>query len=83
MLKKVAGLDEAIIGIGSGCKEKDRIIYDVDKVIWILMQRDGMTDAEAEEFFLHKFICSSDIGGTWHGEETPIWMRPYDIEGDD
>ena len=77
---KADGLDEAIIGIGSRCGQEDLIIYDIDKVIWILMQRDGMTDEEAVEFF------EFNIQGSWQGEETPIWMRPYDIddiEGED
>ena len=73
---KADGLDEAIIGIGSRCGQEDLIIYDIDKVIWILMQRDGMTDTEAVEFF------EFNIQGSWQGEETPIWMRPYDIEGE-
>ena len=71
---KADGLDEAIIGIGSRCGQEDLIIYDIDKVIWILMQRDGMTDEEAVEFF------EFNIQGSWQGEETPIWMRPYDID---
>ena len=76
---KADGLDEAIIGIGSRCGQEDLIIYDIDKVIWILMQQ-GMTDSEAVEFF------EFNIQGSWQGEETPIWMRPYDIddtEGED
>tara|TARA_R110000824_G_scaffold127033_1_gene286947 strand:- start:406 stop:645 length:240 start_codon:yes stop_codon:yes gene_type:complete len=68
------GLDSAIIGVGSRCGQKDLLIYDIDKVIWILMQRDGMTDEEAVEFF------EFNIQGSWQGEETPIWMRPYDID---
>jgi hypothetical protein len=77
---KADGLDSAIIGVGSRCGQKDLLIYDIDKVIWILMQRDGMTDEEAVEFF------EFNIQGSWQGEETPIWMRPYDIddtEGED
>jgi|TARA_R110000796_G_scaffold41094_3_gene101439 hypothetical protein len=71
---KADGLDSAIIGVGSRCGQKDLLIYDIDKVIWILMQRDGMTDEEAVEFF------EFNIQGSWQGEETPIWMRPYDID---
>ena len=71
---KTDGLDEAIIGVGSRCGQKDVLVYDVEKVIEILMTRDGMTYEEAEEFF------DFNIGGGWHGEETPIWMRPYDID---
>tara|TARA_R110000796_G_scaffold242977_1_gene365332 strand:+ start:109 stop:363 length:255 start_codon:yes stop_codon:yes gene_type:complete len=71
---KVDGLNGAIIGVGSRCGQKDVIVYDVEKVVEILMTRDGMTYEEAEEFF------DFNIGGGWHGEETPIWMRPYDID---
>ena len=71
---KADGLNGAIIGVGSRCGQKDVIVYDVEKVVEILMTRDGMTYEEAEEFF------DFNIGGGWHGEETPIWMRPYDID---
>ena len=71
---KADGLDEAIIGIGSRCGQKDLIVYNVDKVIEILMKRDGMTDTEAVEFFEY------NIQGGWHGEETPMWVRPCGID---
>ena len=77
---KAKGLDEAIIGVGSRCGQKDVLVYDVEKVIEILMTRDGMTYEEAEEFF------NFNIGGGWHGEETPMWVRPCgidDLEGEE
>jgi len=74
---KADGLDNAIIGVGSRCGQKDLLVYDVGKIIEILMERDAMTYDDAEEFF------EFNIGGGWHGEETPIWMRPYDIEEGD
>jgi len=70
---KADGLNEAIIGVGSRCGQKDLIVYNVDKVIEILMKRDGMTEEEAFEFF------EFNIQGGWHGEETPMWVRPCGI----
>lgn len=67
-LLQADGLEDAIIGLGGRCSKPDILVYDVDKVIEILMERDGMTHAEAWEFF------SFNIEGAWHGECTPIWM---------
>jgi hypothetical protein len=64
------GLDAAIIGVGTRCSKEDLVVYDVDKVIGILMDRDGMSRDDAEEFF------AFNIEGAWVGEQTPIWMHP-------
>ena len=73
---KADGLDGAIIGIGERCGQEDILVYDVAKVIDILMQRDGMNYDEAHEFF------SYNIVGAWHGEKTPIWVRTYTEDED-
>lgn len=62
------GLDEAIIGVDASLS---RIIYSVAKCYDILIQRDGMSQEEAEEFFAFKVL------GSFMGEKTPIWC--YDI----
>ena len=62
------GFDEAIIGIGRQFN-KQLVIYDEDKCIQILMERDGMTDEEAEEFF------EFNVVGAYVGEYTPIYVR--------
>lgn len=41
------GLDDAIIGVSTS----NNIIYGFDKIIQILMDRDGMTYEEAVEYF--------------------------------
>ena len=64
---KAKGLDEAIIGVGSRGSQKDVLVYDVEKVIEILMTRDGMTYEEAEEFF------NFNIGGGWYGKLS--WLQ--------
>jgi hypothetical protein len=58
------GLDDAIIGIEETTM---RLIYSKKKVIDILINKDGMTEEEAEEFFWF------NIHGAWVGERTPIW----------
>jgi hypothetical protein len=45
------------------------VIYDEDKCIQILMERDGMTDEEAIEFF------EFNVVGAYVGEYTPVYVR--------
>jgi hypothetical protein len=66
------GLDDAIIGVGERCSKQNVVVYSYQKVIDILMTRDGMTHEDAIEFF------DFNIGGAWVGERTPVWM--HDIE---
>jgi hypothetical protein len=65
---KADGLDEAIIG---QCRVTERVIYDVTKIVMILMERDGMTSDEALEFYEY------NIEGAYVGEMTPIYMGLY------
>ena len=69
-LTTASGLDDAIIGVGVRCSQPPVVIYSVDRVIKILMDRDGMTNEEAVEFFEYK------IEGAWVGNATPVWMYP-------
>lgn len=62
------GLDDAIIGVASRLGAPDVFAYDVEKVLMILMERDGMTREDAFEFF------SFNIEGADVGETTPIWV---------
>ena len=69
-LLQADGLDAALIGLGTRCSKPDILVYDVDKVIDILITRDGMDEEGAWEYF------HFNIEGAWHGESTPIWMYP-------
>lgn len=40
-------LDDAIVGVSTS----DNVVYEFDKIIQILMERDGMTYEEAVEYF--------------------------------
>lgn len=72
---KADGLDEACIGIATRCSQPDLLVYDVEKVLAIFMERDGMTRLEAEEFFAY------NVEGGWHGPGTPLWFRKLEDEG--
>ena len=62
------GFEEAFIGVGTQFT-KALAIYDVEKVIAILMKRDGMSRDDAEEFI------EFNITGAWVGEMTPVFLR--------
>ena len=61
---KADGFDDAIIGI---CMKTMVLIYDYEKIIEILMIRDGMSAEDAREFF------SYNILGAYVGDKTPIY----------
>jgi len=63
------GLDDAIIGIASRCGLPDVLAYDVEKVLDILVTRDGMEYGEAREFF------DFNIAGAFVGDTTPVWIE--------
>ena len=58
------GYDEALVGVTTD----GLAVYDNYKIISILMERDGMDEDEAIEFF------DFNIAGSYIGEETPIFM---------
>lgn len=58
------GYDEALVGVTTD----GLAVYDNYKIISILMERDGMDEDEAIEFF------DFNIAGSYMGKETPIFM---------
>lgn len=60
------GFDEAVIGIDV---VGERIIYSVQKVIDILMERDGMDEQDAIDWYEY------NMQSTYVGEHTPIWCE--------
>jgi len=65
---KADGLDAAIIGVEA---VDLRLVYDVNKVIQILMDRDGMEEGEAWEYY------TFNIEGAFVGPQTPIWCQVF------
>jgi hypothetical protein len=62
------GFEEAIIGLDTSA-EIFRVVYDIDKIIEILMERDEMTEEDALEHF------SYNIQGSYVGKGTPIYVN--------
>lgn len=62
------GFEEAFLGICRRFGQPPLAAYDRAKCIKILMDRDGMTEDAAEEFFEFNVI------GAWLGEGTPVFI---------
>jgi hypothetical protein len=71
------GLDAAVVGMGVRCGQPAIVVYDRARILRILVERDGMTEEEADEF------CSFNIEGGWLGERTPIVVEMLPREGDE
>ena len=70
---KADGFDEAIIGMCSDIATSgERLIYDANKCIDILIKDHDMSELEAIEYFDY------NVSGAYVGENTPIWLYPYE-----
>jgi hypothetical protein len=63
------GFDEAIIGMAERINLGPVVAYDVDKMLEIMVERDGMTYEEAIEYFDYNIL------GAWMGENTPVYIQ--------
>lgn len=63
------GFDEAIIGIAERINLNPVVAYSVDKIIDIMMERDGMSYEEAMEYYEYNIL------GSWMGDNTPIFIK--------
>ena len=70
---QVDGMSEALLGQMTMAKWEDNpyevLVYSVDKIIEILIDRDGMTEEEAVEFF------EFNIEGAYMGGMTPVYVH--------
>ena len=64
------GFEEALIGFGTRFNSPVTI-YDFNKCIGILVERDGMSYDEAQEYM------DFNVLGAYVGEETPIFLGDY------
>ena len=72
------GFDEAFVGVVDRFGFDGRVaVYDKDKCIKILVDRDGLSHEEALEHFEFNVI------GAWVGEYTPMYMNMYQPEGNE
>ena len=63
------GFDEAIIGLAERINLGPVVAYDVDKMLKIMVERDGMTYEEAMDYFDYNLL------GAWMGENTPVYIQ--------
>ena len=64
------GFEEALIGFGTRFNSPVTI-YDLSKCLNILVERDGMSYDEAQEYM------DFNVLGAYVGEETPIFLGDY------
>lgn len=72
-MNKWNDLDKAILGITLTYQDGERVpvyVYSGNKIISILINRDGMTRDEAQEF------VDFNIEGAYTGRETPLLLWP-------
>jgi len=62
------GLDDAIVGVTEEFGNGRRVLYSADKILNILMKRDGMTWHEAVEFYDYNIL------GLHAGEQNPVFL---------
>ena len=74
VLLRADGFDSCVMGLGRTGNEWT-IVYDEDKVIGLLCDRDGMTLSEARDFF------ESKIASAYVGEGTPTFVRIMNLDG--
>ena len=63
------GFNQAIIG---NEYNTNRVVYSIERMLQILIDRDGMSMEEAIEFF------NFNIGGAYVGEMTPMYVWTED-----
>lgn len=66
------GFEEAFIGMAQRCGQPTLAVYDIELAIVVLMQRDGMSYDDAEEFLSYNTLDA------WAGAMTPLFLRRYE-----
>jgi|TARA_B110000908_G_scaffold136268_1_gene161398 hypothetical protein len=64
----LSDLDDAIIGVVEEFGNGPRILYSTEKIIQILIDRDGMSEEEAVEYY------GFNILGMFAGEQNPVFL---------
>jgi hypothetical protein len=64
----LSDLDDAIIGVVEEFGNGPRILYSTEKIIQILIDRDGMSEEEAVEYY------DFNILGLFAGDQNPVFM---------
>jgi hypothetical protein len=62
------GLEDAFVGMGQQFN-RHVAVYDLDRIIEVLMRRDGMSYDDAQEHI------EFNVLGAWAGPQTPIFLK--------
>ena len=65
------GFDEAIIGSITSYGRGETVLYSTQKIIEVMMERDGMTEEDAIEFFNYNII------GSYNGNGMPAFLNDH------
>ena len=69
------GFEKAFIGVTISQPLREEVaVYDFDKCIEVLMERDGMDEEGAVEYFYY------NVSGSWLGKHTPLFIQQQTIE---
>jgi hypothetical protein len=68
---KTDGFDKAFLGVACRFGMDEVFAYDYDKVLKILIEKEGMSPDEAQEWFEY------NIKGAWVGDKTPLYVKRY------
>jgi hypothetical protein len=70
------GFEDAFMGIAESFRSKPKALYNSEKCIDVLMERDGMSYEDAMEFF------SFNVEQAYIGEYTPAFFEPLYVLGE-
>lgn len=65
------GFDDALLGVCYQFGQLPLVSYDYNKCIDILIQRDGMSEEEALEYF------EFNVLGSYMGPNTPVFIQTF------
>ena len=65
------GFDEAIIGSITSYGRGETVLYSTQKILEVMMERDGMTEEDAIEFFNYNII------GSYNGNGMPAFLNDH------
>jgi hypothetical protein len=65
------GFDEAIVGSITSYGRGETVLYSTQKIIEVMMERDGMTAEDAMEFF------NFNILGSYNGDGMPAFLNDH------
>lgn len=60
------GFEDALIGFARRCGQPTLAVYDYEKCVDVLVNRDGMTEEDAVDYI------EFNVAGAWVGEHTPV-----------